>query len=176
MASSIVNNFDIGSNFWKVNSQLVYAGEIGKFYDGDKSKGKEESSRVMWSIALCCDVGSMFKNLPLKEREEMVRGSYNKGFELSRYMGLYDEYERMTKTSWERQIGIWEDKLDEKTDYIKSLDYRKDSDKIEKLLLTNGKLWEEYNKIREEIEKDRQKGAGDVRGKSRKSAAESNLI
>ena len=60
----IVEEFQPSISFWEVCPQLIAAGPTKKLYEEDKSKKKEESSKLMWFIALSTYVNSKYYNIP----------------------------------------------------------------------------------------------------------------
>ena len=65
-----LKNFDLEVNFWKVNPQLKIPEVFSKLYRNDKSKGKHDSSQIMWAIALCYDPESKFSKQTEKDRKK----------------------------------------------------------------------------------------------------------
>ena len=52
-------------NFWKINSEYMMIFE--DFYNKDKSKDKEKSSKIMWAMYFKLHPDSVFYNLPDKD-------------------------------------------------------------------------------------------------------------
>lgn len=148
-----------------------------KLYSEDKSKNHENSSRIMWAIALVCDTESKYFNLPDKEKRKIIARDYLKDdkFDFSKYREQMDLYEQLIFTSGQRQLSIWKRKMDEKTELLSHMVYSVDSAEfIEKLLVSNTKLFAELERISEQLVKEGESGI--VKGGSEESASEKGDI
>jgi hypothetical protein len=72
MNKKLVTIFDVEENFWDINPQFKVALSFKDLYKNDKSKGRKDSSKLMWFIAYIYDPGSLYYNLPLQEKEEVI--------------------------------------------------------------------------------------------------------
>jgi len=54
------------NNFWELYPELLIIEELTQIYQKDKSKKKEDSSRIMWAIYFAFNPESKFINLPNK--------------------------------------------------------------------------------------------------------------
>lgn len=157
----ILNNFEINANFWNLNPQLMIPEEFAILYNNDKSKKKEESSKLMWAVALFIDSDSKFYNLSPKDRQDIIAKDYLKNTKfnwktLDKQIALY---EKLNISPAQRQLNEWSRLMDEKSTYIRTLKYKADTaDEIEKRLLTNGKLFDELNRLKEMLQKDGPEG------------------
>ena len=171
----IVNNFDINSNFWKANPQLIIPDAFNKLYESDK--GKDKSSKVMWAIALIYDPASKFFNLPLSERKKIILKDIFKDEKanIDEYKNQISLYEKLTITPAKRQLIEWNRIMDEKSELLRSLKYTTETwEMLEKMLASNTKLYDELNRISESLQKEGQEGV--VKGGSVESAAEKGEI
>lgn len=153
----IVNNFELSANFWKLNPQLIIPEVFNALYKGDKSKDKQDSSKIMWAIALLLEPESKFYNLPVTERREIISKDYLK-IDKFKWDSIDKEvkfYERMILTPAQRQLSEWNRLMDEKNEYMRTLKYNSDTaELIEKLLISNGKLFIEYERLSELLQKE----------------------
>ena len=172
----ILNNFEIGEDFWNLNPQLRVAEGFSKLYNKDTSKGKRKSGRIMWGVALLVDPSSKFSNLPYKDRKKMICEDFIKtpSFKWENYKEQITYYENMLLTPAQRQINIWNRKMDEKTEYLDSLTYEENSETIEKLLVSNAKLYVELERISKQLEKEESDGY--TKGGAEESMVEKGLI
>lgn len=173
----ILNNFDIKANFWKINPQLTLGEPLQKLYNDDKSKDKTASSQIMWAIALVYDTESKYFNIPIGERKKIVAKDYlkNESFNFDDYKDHIELYEKITLTPARRHLIIWNSKLDEKTAFLEGLKYNESTaELIEKLLISNTKLYAELERISEELVKEGNSGI--VKGGAIESANESGDI
>ena len=177
MGLGILNSFDTKDNFWKVNKQLVIPEEFESFRYNDRSKDKDESSKIMWAIALLLDPDSRFKRLKLQDRKSLIAKDFlkNEKFTWDKYRDIILLYEKLILTPAQRQLMIWEQKLDEKTELMSVTTYDLDNAEIlEKLLSSNSKLFGELERIKEQLE--REEDGGVVKGGSQESATEKGEI
>lgn len=177
MSKGILNNFDIKENFWKTNKQLVIPEQFSKFKYDDRSRDKEESSDIMWAIALLIDPDSKFVRLPLQQRKDIIAKDFLKKpkFDWDKYRDIIELYKKLMLTPAQRQLAIWEEKLDEKTQLMSETKYTIDNaELLEKLLGSNSKLFAELDRIKEQLERD--EDLGSVKGGSIESASEIGII
>lgn len=71
-------NGTIEDNFWLFNPEMKIPEVFASLYKSDKSKNKEDSSRLMWGIYLIYHRKSKFYNLPLEDKERLVAKDYLK--------------------------------------------------------------------------------------------------
>lgn len=177
MGLGILNNFETNNNFWKVNKQLSIPEEFESFRYNDRSRDKEESSKIMWAIALLLDPDSKFKRLRLQDRKTLIAKDFlkNEKFQWEKYKDITTFYEKLILTPAQRQLMIWEQKLDEKTELMSVTTYDLDNaEMLEKLLASNSKLFTELERIKEQLE--REDDGGKTQGGSEESAVEKGLI
>ena len=172
----ILNGFDISVNFWKINPQLKIPQPFADLLKVDTSKGKRKSSQLMWAVALLVDPDSKFTNISLQNRKDMIARDFlrNEKFDWKGVQKACQYYESMLITPTKRQLSIWEQKMDEKSIYLAELTYEEDATVIEKLLSTNVKLFEDYERLIKMVEKE--KDDGTTKGGTVESASEIGLI
>jgi DNA repair ATPase RecN len=155
-----VESWDTLANFWEVNPQLKVPAVFNKLYVEDKSKNKAHSSKLMWAIAYYADFDSKYRALSDGERQKLVAEDILKDPEfnweqVSSYIKAWD----MFKTVPMKQMTEWERLMNEKTEYMKTLKYNSDTaDEIEKRLLSNSKLYSEYEEIMSRLVQDGEGG------------------
>ena len=157
----LVNNFDTEANFWKINPQLCIVDRFKKLYSEDKSKGKDTSSRIMWAIALVYDYHSKFFSLPLEDKHYLMSADVigDKKFNWKKHQEYIDEYLKLTTTPAIRHLTEWNKKMDERTEYIRSLKYGSDdAEMIDKLMVSTGKLFDELNRLSDMLTKEGEMG------------------
>lgn len=173
---NILNNFEIDGDFWSINPSLKIPKLYAELYDKDRSEGRRFSGRVMWAIALLVDPQSKFANLPYADRKKLILEDFvkYKRFKWEDYKECIAYYENMLLTPAQRQVNIWKRKMDEKTEYLDSLSYEEDSETIEKLLISNAKLYVELERISKQLEKEESDGY--TKGGAEESMTEKGLI
>lgn len=173
-----VQVWDTDKNFWEVNPYFKLLKKYNNFYSLDKSKNKSTSSIVMWSICLLMDSSSMFKDMNLEDKKNMIILDFVKDrikdFSFDNYTEYINEY-NIFKSATQKQMDEWIRLMNEKTEYMKSLNYnRENAEHIEELLLSNTKLYNEYEKLKSKLESESDFGV--VKGDQEESLSEKNII
>ena len=70
--------FNSDFNFWELNPELKYAEKLKSLYDSDKSKKKEDSSKIMNAIYMLVHKDSRYADLPERERKILIATDYLK--------------------------------------------------------------------------------------------------
>jgi hypothetical protein len=171
-----LNNFDLKNNFWDVNGNFLILEEFKELYDTDKSKKKEQSSTFMWCLSLLLHPDSLLFNVSISDRRNIIANEYlhDSKFDWSTVEKYVQLYQKLVLTSAQRQLVLWTRFMDEKSEFMSTLSYKNNWEEIEKMLLSNSKLYSELERISEQLEKE---GAeGDVKGGAEESASEQGLI
>jgi len=150
------------NNFWELNSDLIILDEFSKLYYKDKSKNKQDSSKILWAIYYCYNPESKFFNYPNKQ--EVILQSFIKDpeFKWDSYKDIIDAYRNIILTDAERALINWNEIMIIRDQSIKDL-YKKaieDSDtdelvKIDKMLANTPKMFEDYKKIKRDYEEEK---------------------
>lgn len=161
---------NLDSNFWIERPELKLVGKIKKLYEEDKSKNKNFSSKLMWSIYLIWDRRSEFFLLPEDGKDNKIDLVFNDFFPegkeyISKKREELDElksfYLMLQETPAQRALSGIEDKLVEREKFLKETKYDLGivdeksgkynggtADLIEKMLSNTIKIWEAYEKAR----------------------------
>jgi hypothetical protein len=172
----VIESWDIDSNFWEANIQFKAIAAFKKLFDADKSKHKVDSSRLMWGLSYLLDFDSKFRQLSDSEKKGLIESDILKikGFNWSTVQEQIDAW-KLFQTAAQKQMLEWERFMNEKTTYLKTLKYSAETaDEIEKRLLSNSKLYDEYDKIMERLSQEGE--AGKVMGGGVESASEKGDI
>lgn len=176
--SSILESFDLEANFWKINLQLNIPEEFREYKELDKSKNKEASSKIMWAIALLLEPkGSKFSNLNLKDRRDIIAKDWigDAKFDWKTIDSLVKAYEKHSLTAAKRQVNEMRNKLDEKSDFLRTVKYSEDTyEMIEKMLASNAKLYNELARLEASLDSDEEEGI--VKGGTVESLSEKGEI
>ena len=184
----LVNNFETGKNFWKVNPQLQTIGIFKEFFDSDKTRDKDSSSKIMWGIALVYDVESRFYNLPEEDKKRFIATDYLKDpkFPWDAYKEHIDFFLLNCTTQAERSLIEWDSKMQERSEFIRDTKYTLGTVNskgyysggtatvIDAMLANTKKLYDQYRQVLEDLMKE--KGKGRTYGGASESATEKGLI
>lgn len=150
------------NSFWELNSDLIILDEFSKLYYKDKSKDKQDSSKILWAIFYAYNPESKFFNYPNKQ--EVISQSFLKDpkFKWEDYKDIVDAYKNLVLSDAERALINWNEIMTMRDQSIKDL-YKKaieDSDtdelvKIDKMLANTPKMFEDYKKIKRDYEEEK---------------------
>ncbi len=171
----VIESWDIQGNFWKCNPQFTTIEPYQTLYKEDK-KNKEDSSKQMWAYALLCDMESKYRQVGYTQRKELIARDYikDKKFDWNKHQKFLDGWE-IFKTPMEKQLEQWKRFIHEKNELMTTLKLTEDNwETIEKMVLSNGKLQDEYDKIMKRI--NQEEDAGVVMGGATESLTESGVI
>ena len=182
-------NFKEG-NFWKTNPGFTYFEVLQEFDKNDKTKGKAQSSKVMWAIALLIDPSkdNPYRNMKFHDRKELIATEYleNKNFDWSKYQVFIDEYEKRATTEIEQQLHRFKIKMEERQAFIDGTRYTLDqytdegklikgtADQLDKMMINTDKITNQYEKLMEIVGKQGDKSS--AKGGREKSASEKGLL
>lgn len=161
-------------NFWVVNPQAKIVFE--DVYEDDDSKDKEESSTYMWALTLMYHPESILAEFLPSEQLTYVRESFlkDKDWTPDNEFDTSEKYKRVVLTSKQRILSIWRDKFDERNRYMSELSYFEgDGDILEKMLEKTNKVWTEYLRAEQDVEKEKEET---TRGGAVESATDSGKL
>lgn len=180
MPAKLVLIFDSEQNFWELNPQFKVGLSFKELYKKDKSRNKKDSSALMWFIAYTNDLGSIFYNLPLQERYEIVGEDYmgDSNFYESnkdKLDPLIKDYLLLTTTAIDRQLIEWDRRLDDRTDFLAKTKYDLDNfDKLDKMNANTAAMFKNLDAIKEAQIKEQ--SGGDTKGGFKESLNDSGEI
>jgi hypothetical protein len=182
----VIESWDKDANFWEANPQIKVPAVFNKLYKEDKSKGKAQSSLLMWAVAFYADFDSKFRSLSDAERKKIVLEDVLNDLKfdwkkLEPYITGWDLF----TTAAQKQMMTWEKYTNTKTEVMEKImteltEAEDVSDKLrymeamEKLLLTNVKLYKEYSEIMERLTQE--SSGGEMWGGGKESLSESGDI
>lgn len=192
MPTPITKIWNTDENYWALNPIMKTIKVFREFYEQDKSKGKEKSSKIMWAIALYKDPNEAnpWRNTSEADKKLLISEDFlrDKKFEWedSVISSLISIYEEFCLTIAEKELVRYEKKLSQRGDFINETDYSLDeydedtgkvvkgtADQLDKMMVNTVKIYEQYDVIKAMISKE----AGTyVKGGSKESAGESGLL
>lgn len=175
----IIVSFDYKENFWEVNPSFLSIGIFQSLYEDDNSSKKKQSSQIMWAVAFYSDVNenNVWRNLDSSEKIELIKEDIlkSKKFQWESLEQLVNTYKSLILTTAERKLIDFNNKLEERTEFINSTKYDLDNgEQLDKMLSNTKKLYDLYFEIKKEFEAD-DKG-GNVKGDRKESASERKLL
>jgi hypothetical protein len=150
------------NNYWDTNVELLILPSFSKLHTKDKSKNKEESSKIMWAMFYAYHPESKFFHYPNKQ--ETIEKSFIKDskFKWDHYKDIIEDFKNLVLSDAERALLSWNEIMIMRDNSIKEL-YKKalescDTDelvKIDKMLANTPKMFEDYKKIKKDYEEER---------------------
>ena len=181
--------------FWELNPEYILIFE--EFHKKDKSKGKLQSSTVMWAMYLKLHPDSSFYNMGNKE--EFIKEKFVKDdkFNWDKYEDIEYTFKESVLTQAEKSLYEWNELMRKRDTYLKNQDYYFDeyatdengdnvlsktgrfitvkgtADQLDKAQQVTIKYFSEYTKILKELNEEKLK-----RGKGNKplSSSDANII
>lgn len=150
------------NNFWDLNSELRLLSGFSKLYSEDKSKGKEQSSKLMWAVHFALHPDSKFYNLPNKF--DILAKDFLKDpkFNWTKIQDILNTFKESVLSDAERALTNWGEIMTMRDVSIKDLYKRAidtaDTDelvKLDKMLANTPKLFEDYKKIKKDYEEEK---------------------
>lgn len=151
-----IESVNFESDFWKLYPEL---GIIEEFKD-IKRRYKNKSSDIMWFIVLCYDLDSKFRNLDIDDRTKLLSKDYLKDenwFDNNKQFisSAIEMYQVITDSKLRRHLRQWEDTLDQRTKFMKSLKYDLSTfEDIDKMAVSTEKILVVFDKISKQIDKE----------------------
>lgn len=176
---SLLTNFELTANFWTLNPQLKIPKVFAELYKKDKSKDHSNSSQIMWAVAMLVDTSedNKFRHLNEEDKKSLIKTDYlsNELFDFTVYQEVIVQYTKLHMSKLEQELIKQENKLDERAMFIDETSYDLDTaDKLDKLLLNTGKLYDQIKDLKDKIRAEQDSGT--IRGGRIESATEKGLI
>lgn len=184
----------INENFWEVYPDFSVAGPTKDLYESDKSKKKDDSSRLMWTISLIWYRGSKFYNLPEHGEDGKIKLVFDD------FYGDRDYYDKnknqvetiraffvrcTTKVARRALTGV-EEKLLERDKFLRETKYDLGvsndrgqwvggtADILDKMMANTEKLWKLYESAKKIADEEDEQGIG--KGGAQESLSDSGEI
>ena len=164
----MIQIFDIEQNFWEVYPDFKVAMSFKQLYKSDKSRGKINSSRLMWFIAYTRDMNSKFYNLPQEEKDSIIGTDYlkddnfysNNKKELD---PLIEDYIKLMYSPSRKHLMDWDKKLNERSALIGSIPYTLENyEELDKMAANTPKIYKAIADLKTEL--DKEEGSGNLKG------------
>jgi hypothetical protein len=152
----LMQNFDYEKNrysFWDVNPEFKFTEPFDDYYNA--TENKDYSSEVMWAIFLFCDIKSPKIRLRKDERELDIKKYFLKDetFSFDYHEDLVDAYPKVVMTKIQRELKVWQDKIEERNKFLESVTYDLSTyEALDKMMKDSKLIWESFGKIYKEYQ------------------------
>jgi hypothetical protein len=175
---NIVENFNVNNSFWEYNPSFKIASPFKELFNSDKSRGKKNSSNIMWAIALCYHPSSDLYNLPDKEVRvfDMVK---DKSFKLKDYTEYIKEFLDTCLSEAQKSLIAWDNRMKSRDGFLANQEYsfgyevrdeegslikvhKSNVKELDEMMSRTSRIYQEYFKIKKELNEEDQikKGRG----------------
>ena len=191
--TSLSRNWNTDENYWSLHPQMKTIKAFRDLYERDKKKGKNESSTMMWAIALLVDPHELnpWRNTNPLDRTKLIAEDYigdvDFPWEDDDIQLLIDTYTDFSLSPAEKALVQIEKKIADRGRFIHKTDYSMDSynedtgkvekgtaDQLDKMMVNTVKIYEQLEKVKEMMDKESVEGHG--KGGAIESAGEQGLI
>jgi hypothetical protein len=151
-----MQNFDYEKNrysFWDVNPEFKFTEPFDDYYNA--TENKDYSSEVMWAIFLFCDIKSPKIRLRKDERDLDIKKYFLKDetFSFDYHEDLVDAYPKVVMTKIQRELKVWQDKIEERNKFLESVTYDLSTyEALDKMMKDSKLIWESFGKIYKEYQ------------------------
>lgn len=172
----MVQIFDIEQSFWDMYPDFKIAMSFKNLYKKDKSRGKVNSSKIMWFIAYTRDMNSKFYNLPQEEKDAIIGEDFlrNKNFyedNKGELDVLIEDYLKLMYTPSRRHLMDWDRKLIERSNLIGNIPYSLDNyEELDKMAANTPKIYKAIADLKAEL--DKEEGSGTLKGGAMESLSD----
>lgn len=159
----MINTFDTDKNFWIEHPDMKVISPFKQIFEDDKSKKKEDSSKMMWFIVLCYDRDSKIFKLPENTKHSIAGEDYCGDIKYySKNNVLLDmcvpRYLELQHTPMQRLMASWDKKLIQRAAWIDGMDYDEDFERLDKAMVETKKVYDAYKVIIADMEKEEASG------------------
>ena len=130
----LLKSFNTNENFWEMNPQFRLIQPFKGLHNSDKTRGKGKSSKTMWFVAQVADDSkeNIFKNVLYEERIQLLSLDFMEEpdyFDDNKELleALIDQYHNFHTTPAVRALHEMNEKLAERSKFIKKTEYTMDS-------------------------------------------------
>lgn len=173
-----INSLDIEQNFWSLYPEFKAIEPFKSLYGKDKGT-KEESSKVMWFIAVGHHPSSAIHQMDLESKYKLLSISYFKNANFPKAnKKILDEgvpvFLEATLGSTQRQILKLEALLDKRGKFIETQEYDLTNfEDLDKMFAATDKIQGTFDKLRTKLAEEQE--AGTARGSKNLSAGDMGL-
>jgi hypothetical protein len=193
----MIDKYFKGNNFWEVCPEFRVLDIFDSLYNKDKSHNHEDSSNLMWAIAFCLRKESPMYNLPNKWELAAKDIALDPKLKWDKYEDITMAFKASYMSQAERSLLAWEELMFKRDKYLKEQEYYFDqyltneegdnvtsktgqfitvkgtADQLDRAFSTTPRMYNDYHKIKKEIDDDEIKRG---KGNKVKSMSDTNEI
>src|SRR5690606_6317190 len=172
----MIQTFDIEQNFWDIYPDFKVALSFKDLYKRDKSRGKVNSSKLMWFVVYTRDLNYKYYRLSQEEKDAIIGADYmkNENFYLDNKEELdvlIEDYLRLMYSPERRHLMDWDKKLLQRSQLIASIPYTLDNyEELDKMAANTPKIYKAISDLKAEL--DKEEGEGSLKGGAMESLSD----
>lgn len=177
----LLNNYVDPKSFWDLNPLLKLHPTLKEVYEQDKSRNKQDSSRLCYGLAILVDQSeeNKFRNYPEEDKKFLIAEQLfgNKDFDWStpEVVKLIEVFDDMLLSPAKRSLRNWKIKLEERDAFLGATKYSlQNAAELDKILAQTDKLYSQYERVLKALEADKQEPS--ARGAKQLSLSDQNKI
>ena len=175
--TSLSRNWNTDENYWSLHPQMKTIKAFRDLYERDKKKGKNESSTMMWAIALLVDPHEQnpWRNTNPLDRAKLIAEDYigdeEFPWEDDDIQLLIETYKEHSISVAERALLQIEKKIADRAKFLDSTSYSMDTyndetgkiekgtaDQLDKMMVNTVKIYEQMDKVKDMMDKESVEG------------------
>ncbi len=174
-----ITSLDVEVNFWQLYPEFKAIEPFSSWYQGDKSKLKDLSSKKMWFIALGYHPSSTISRMEESAKQKLLSEAYmkDKQYYVNQQASLEDGipvFMECTSTATQRQLNELELLFDKRGEFIRSQEYCLENfEDLDKMFAATEKIQSTFDKLKTKLAAEAEAGAS--RGQKNLSAGDMNL-
>ena len=168
---------NIDNNFWSEFPDYKVTNPFKEVHTSDKSKGKKDSSLMMWFVRHCYDPASKYFKLPVEDKHYIIGQDFcgdAKFYDKNKKVldMLIDAYCKLELTALQRHMMVWNKLLDKRTKFLESVEEYdlENFEDLDKMAVGTDKVYATIKKIEIDMAKEDSNGA--VKGGAKPSLSD----
>ena len=160
---------DWDKDFFKENPEFNLITIFKNFKESEN-----DASQIMWGIYLLEDTRSPLSKIKDKEkRREEIDKNYHK-IDWDKYQNLVEAYIDITLTDSQKSYKVWREKAQQLDNYVKTLDFKTDSEILVKLFKDAKNIWATLDEIQKRVSEESEDTT--IKGQGKLSARDQRFI
>jgi tRNA splicing endonuclease len=159
----MINTFDTDKNFWIEHPDMKVISPFKQIFEDDKSKKKEDSSKMMWFIVLCYDRDSKLFKQSISEKHRIIGEDFMgdaKYYQKWKIVldAAIQVYTDLQYTPMQKLMASWDKKLHERAKWLDGLSFEDDDERVDKAMERTKKVYDGYKQIMDDMHKEDNSG------------------
>lgn len=161
----MIETFNVENSFWEEHPDVKIIEPFKGLYNKDKSRGKKDSSTMMWFISLCYSLSSKFYKQPIEEKYPTIGedfcGDINYYENNKKAIDdLLPEFIKWTFSEGQQHVHELKQLIHRRTMFIKTQEYDLDNyDKLDKMIANTKLVFDNLKKAEDQLQAEQSSGS-----------------